>query len=231
MLLLPASHVGRHSKRQKAVIAWWLLKVSRICGISLRCHGQASGVPTLFVANHVSWLDICILGGLSGACFLSKSEVRRWPVIGWLSWRAGTVFIDRGGKGAAEQAMGQLVFRLRHGDSVILFPEGTTTDGSYVRKFHPRLFGAAQLTRSAVQPVAVEYGNQNGGPSVAAFVGDQSLASNAWILLGNRTTSCVVRFLPVIYPAEMERRELASRARLAIVEGLTAVESTVRLSA
>ena len=189
---------------------WWLRRVVRIIGGHLTLHGELAPAGTLLVANHISWLDIPLLGGITSARFLSKYEVRHWPVIGWLAVKAGTLFISRGQAGAATQASATLVQALKQGRSVLVFPEGTTTKGNDVRTFHARLFAAAFEANVPVQPMAIRYPDSDGLTNpVVPYVDNQSLLANMQALLAQPSIRMEVHFLPPISPEGMSRKAMA----------------------
>lgn len=195
----------------------WYRRALALCGVELKVTGEMIPGSALVVGNHVSWLDIPVLGTCSDVRFLSKSEVARWPLIGWLARRNRTLFIRRGAH-ESEALIRDIGTALRQGDQVAVFPEATTTDGSDVRRFHARLFAAAVDTLSPVQPVAFAYGRDpDGGPPTAAFTDGIGLFRHAWRLLSRERT--FVR-LHILHPVPVEpgttRRELASRSRAVI---------------
>ena len=195
----------------------WYRRALELCGVELEITGEPIPGSALVVGNHVSWLDIPVLGTRLDVRFLSKSEVARWPLIGWLARRNGTLFIRRGAH-ESEALIRDIGAALRQGDQVAVFPEATTTDGSDVRRFHARLFAAAVDTLSPVQPVAFAYGRDpDGGPPAAAFTDEIGLFRHAWRLLSCKRT--FVR-LHILHPVPVEpgttRRELASRSRAVI---------------
>ena len=134
------------------------------------------------VANHVSWLDIPLIAACETTRFVAKSDVRHWPVAGWLADAAGTFYIRRG-KGGARPLLDKLVPHLAAGGSVVIFPEGTTTDGAGVLDFHARLFAGAIEAGCPVQPIAIRYGRARDGRDIAPFIGDDDLVSHIWRLL------------------------------------------------
>ena len=194
----------------RRLITWWLRSVPRILGLQVKTVGQpAAGV--LMVANHISWLDIPLLGGATNLRFLSKKEVRDWPVIGWLADHAGTLFIERGKAGAAGEASHTILQTLRTGHSVLLFPEGTTTTGDDLRTFHARLFAPAFEASVAVQPIAIRYPAANGlTHPLVPYVGEQSLMSNLRGLLGEKGLTAEIHFLPPISTEGLERKRVAA---------------------
>lgn len=172
---------------QQPVIRWWHRRFCRILAIDIRVHGAPVEGHAMWVANHVSWLDIPVLGARFPVYFLSKAEIARWPVVGWLARVAGTLFIQRGA-GDAGQVMEQLAGHLRDGRNVLFFPEGTTTDGVKLKRFFHKLFSAATTTGLPVQPVLLCYRDREDKLHPhAPFVGDDEFLSHAVeILKGDR---------------------------------------------
>ena len=207
-------------RRDGAIVSWWLGRMARLFGVSMSVHGKAAQGPLLHVSNHVSWLDICVIGGLVRGHFLSKIEVRHWPVVGWLAARAGTLFISRGGLRASEQAVERIAFELRRGAKVVVFPEATTSDGKTVKRFHPRLFASAHLAKAAIQPLSLSYPAAGAGESLAPFIGDANLVQHAWAILGEKHTPVEVRFLPLVSSEGRDRRALAEVTRQAIASSI-----------
>ena len=131
-----------------------------VIGVRLTVFGEKKSGNVLYVPNHVSWLDISIIGALSPTHFLSKAEIKKWPFIGLLATRAGTLYIKRGVRNSAEEANTTLQKTLEKNHNVVLFAEGTTTDGT-LKKFHGRLMQSAIDANSLVQPVAIFYPAEN----------------------------------------------------------------------
>ena len=176
------------------------------------------------VANHVSWLDIPVLGAQTPTTFVSKSEVRSWPLIGWLAVLLNTIFLERGAHQASACAR-QVGDRIKRGLSVVIFPEGTTTDGRGILPFYPRLFAAAQNPGIWIQPVALRYLDQDQPCPVAPFVGDDALIAHLLRILRQPRLVVEVHFLDA-FPAEgLSRKDLAEGCRTAIAERL-GVEET-----
>lgn len=199
----------------------WLRDLLHILGVEVRVHGRVPREPVMMVSNHVSWLDIPVIGALQGAHFLSKAEVRQWPLIGWLAVAAGTVFIRRG-SGDSRQRTADMVELLKDDRPVLVFPEGTTTAGLLVRRFHSRLFEAAIQAQVAVQPVAIRYHDEHGRADVSlAFIGDDAFFPHLWRLLARRRTR-VSLWLPepIEFAAGATRVELCDRARERVVQAL-----------
>ena len=188
----------------------WNWRLLEVLGIRVQMEGTPLRGAHLTVANHVSWLDIPVLAALEPTRFISKTEVRHWPLAGWFAIAAGTFFIRRG-KGGAAPLLERLVPHLRAEGSVVLFPEGTTTDGTEVRPFHPRLFQAAIDAGCPVQPVTLQYGLAPDGSNVAPFIGDDSLGAHLLRLLRTPALEVRVSYGPPIRTAA-SRDELAQEA-------------------
>lgn len=194
----------------------WLARAREILGVGVTVHGldrlEGEGTHgTLWLPNHVSWLDIPVIGGLlPGTVFLSKSEIASWPVIGRLARLAGTQFIERGrGSAAAAEAVAR---GLSTGHHIVVFAEGTTSDGTRVRRFHARLLGPAVKARCPVVPIALRYFDADGcrttGP---AFIGQESLWPSMWRVLRSRHVEAVVDILPPLHPQPDEQRSALAR--------------------
>lgn len=212
---------------RQSVTRRWSGVLLALCGVAVRVAGEpVLDRPVLWVANHVSWVDIFVLDSVRCVSFVSKSEVRRWPVIGWLVAGAGTVFLDRGRRHAIREVAGQMRQRFGQGGAVGLFPEGTSSPGFDVGPFHASLFEPAIQAGADVQPVALRFMHRGRRSDYLSFVGDQTLAHNVWLLLGTTGARVEVEFLPVIAGADcrsLGRAGVASRAhtvvRRAVVAG------------
>jgi 1-acyl-sn-glycerol-3-phosphate acyltransferase len=202
---------------QQPVIRWWHRRFCQILNIRVRVQGAPIEGHALWVSNHISWLDIPVLGAQFPVYFLSKAEVAQWPVVGWLARVAGTLFIRRGA-GDAGQVTTQLAGHLNAGRNILFFPEGTTTDGQGLKRFFHKLFSAATATQLPVQPVLICYRDEDDGLHPhAPFVGDDEFMSHAVeILKGGAIAVDIVVLAPEL-PAGREPRELsrAVEARMA----------------
>lgn len=213
----------------------------RILGFRVRRIGQASPLrPLLFAANHVSYTDIPVLGSLLPASFIAKAEIATWPLFGWLAKLQKSVFVDRQVGSIAAQR-DAILARLARGDALILFPEGTSSDGNRVLPFKSALFGVAQGKLSGgegagaavmVQPVSVAYTRLDGIPlgrdwrPFFAWYGAMSLAPHLWNMLGLGTVEVVVEFHPPISSADGgSRKALARYCQERIAGGVAAALS------
>ena len=213
VFVLPSNWNRPGLTRRHGVVRWWLSTCTHLAGIRVEVHGKPAEGASLVVANHVSWMDVVIIGGLQPLSFLSKSEISGWPIVGYLARKAGTLFINRGaGAEAATRLIGE---RLRAGASVMFFPEGTTSDGVEIRRFHPRLFTAAIDAGVPVQPVSVSYpckSSRNGVNPKAPYTRDVTFFTHALSVVGEPCIRAVVRYAPSL-PSDGDRRQLAERSR------------------
>lgn len=194
---------------------WWSRRLLQILGVRLRVIGHPATGGHITVANHVSWLDILLLAACGNTRFIAKSEIRDWPVAGWLAQAMGTFYIRRG-KGGARPLLERLRPHLLAGGSVCFFPEGTTTDGCQVLDFHPRLFAAAVETPCPVQPVALHYGPARDGTAIAPFIGEDDLLSHLLRLLRSPGLEATISYCTPIHSQDQTRETLATQARSAI---------------
>ena len=203
------------------ITSWWHNRLADILGLHITVDGHRPEAPALLASNHVSWLDIVVLGGLTHTDFLSKYEVRRWPVIGWLADRSGTLFIRRGNHESASISA-KIAQRLREDGLLTLFPEGTTTDGRDVRPFFSRLFSAAIDTGTDVVPVALRYHINGEYDPIAPYTDQQSPGDNMKGLLVRERTQVHVVFGEPITLRDHTRKQVADLVRTAVVEVVTA---------
>ncbi len=199
------------------VVRAWLWLVSRVFGVRIKSYGNALAEQTLFVSNHISWLDILVLGHLVPIHFLSKHEVKNMPVFGWLATRAGTLYIHRGNKESASDASAEITAALKQNHNSLIFAEGTTTDGN-IKKFHGRMIQSAIDAHAMVQPVAIFYplkntdsGNIELNPSVL-FTGNRSIGESADLIIRSSRIDVEVHFLAPISSAGKTREEIAQHA-------------------
>jgi 1-acyl-sn-glycerol-3-phosphate acyltransferase len=191
----------------------------------MRVRSEGNPLPrhVLFLANHLSWLDILVLAGASGTAFVAKDDVARWPVVGWLARLNDTVFIARTARTGVKEQADALRSALARGQPVALFPEGTTDGGMAILPFRASLLASLfpPLPGVMVQPVALDYGAA--GHDIA-WVGEESAPANARRILSRKgKVPVTVRFLAPVDPAAAgDRKRLAGRARAEILEALGA---------
>ncbi|MCW8955683.1 MAG: 1-acyl-sn-glycerol-3-phosphate acyltransferase [Gammaproteobacteria bacterium] len=217
LFLRKAIHSGTLAAR---LSLWWHSMLCKIFGVQCSTRGSINPAATLFVVNHISWFDIPALGSKIPVHFLSKDEVNSWPIIGWLARQVGTLFIKRGQQGAAEQSIDEISDTLRQGGYVVIFPEGTTTDGTSVRKFHSRLFQAAINAGVAVQPVALRYPHPDGVHPKAPFIGDTQFLQSTLDMMSEPQMQAELEFLPPIDSHGFNRSDLAMQCQQTILAAL-----------
>lgn len=204
------------------LIQWWSLKTLRILGIALQAEGQALPAGHLMVANHVSWLDIAAVHAvLPQARFVSKADVKHWPLVGGLVEGAGTLFIERTSKRDALRVVHQAAAALQAGDCVAVFPEGTTGAGPELLPFHANLLQAAVSTGAPVLPVVLRWHEPGERFSTAArFIGDTTLVQSLWRIASARGLGIAVQLLPSVGSEGQDRRGLGEALRQAIAARL-----------
>jgi 1-acyl-sn-glycerol-3-phosphate acyltransferase len=213
-------------RRRDLLVRRWSVQLLRICGVQVRTRvpaGINDSEPALIVSNHISWLDIFVINARQPCRFVAKSDIRDWPLVGFLCEKAGTVFIARGRQRDVRRIYQGLVASVRDGERVAFFPEGTTATQGTVLPFHANLFEAAIEAGVPVHPYAVRYVDQAGALHAAAdFVGDTTFAQSVMTILASRDLIAEVTLLPPIPTANAHRRDLADAARAAIAEALAA---------
>ena len=175
----------------------WALQFLALWGIHLRVVGQpvAQG-PALMVANHISWLDILVIHAARHCRFVSKSDIRGWPLVGLLATGAGTLYIERSKRRDALRMVKDMADAMRKGDVVAVFPEGTTSDGRALLPFHANLIQAAIEADAPVQPMSLKFIDaQTGETSFApCYIGDDTLIGSVWRTLKAGRIEAVVHF-------------------------------------
>jgi 1-acyl-sn-glycerol-3-phosphate acyltransferase len=220
LLLFP--HLG--SAGRQARIRWWSGKMFRMLGMRLEVEGQFRPGAKLLVANHISWLDIlAVHAACPEARFVSKAEVRHWPLVSRLVDSARTLYLQRERARDALRVVHEMAQALKDGDTVAVFPEGTTGTGHELLPFHANLLQAAISTGTPVQPVALRYADADRAVSTAAdFTGDITLKQSLWALTRARGMVVRVQVLTAHGTLHADRRALAERLRQLIAEALPA---------
>ena len=206
----------------------FLKAAARICGVRAQLVGAPLQPHTFIIANHTSWLDILILGGWAGAAFVSKAEVQRTALIGWLADQNRTLYIERAARGDAHRQVGQIAGALDHPQPLAVFPEGTTGDGRHLLPFRTTLLEAVAPPPPGafVRPVAIDYGDH--ADVVGWHSGEPGMA-NVKRVLGHRGTMDVtVRLLEALPPSD-DRKALARQAQAVIAAALSSVREPTSL--
>lgn len=207
---------------------WYHKRVCRLLGVRVRVEGElARGRPVLLIANHASWLDIPVISAAAPVSFVAKKEVATWPFVSWLAKLQRTVFVDRERRSSVGDTAGEMIDRLAAGDAIVLFPEGTSSDGNRVLPFKTSLLAAAKPTRAAprdtdkpqpvVQTLALAYTHQygltldRGHRHLVGWYGDMDLPSHVWALVEACPIDVTVKLGPPIPLDEFTDRKALAR--------------------
>jgi 1-acyl-sn-glycerol-3-phosphate acyltransferase len=209
--------------RRRHEVKRWSARLLRILAVRLRIYGDPPrhGTPLMLIANHVSWLDIYAINAVLPARFVAKAEVRRWPLIGWFSEKAGTLYIERARRHDTARLNRLMIEAMQAGDPVAVFPEATTGDGSALLKFHSSLLQPALDARAALHPVAIRYVRSDGTLCTeAAYDGEKTLWDTLLLMVTQCTIDVHVHFLAPVAYHDHHRREIAQAIRDAILRTL-----------
>lgn len=212
LLVFPRISQQQREKR----IQTWSLRMLECIAVKLVVRGQpVLNGPMLLMANHISWLDITSLHAARFCRLVSKADIKKWPVIGTLAVGVGTLFIERESRRDAMRVVHHMAERLRAGDVMGVFPEGTTSDGTSLLPFHANLFQSAIEANVAVQPVALQFMDWRSGQRSAApcYVGDDTLAESVWRTLCSSDLAVVITYGPPQYAEGRDRRAWALALR------------------
>ena len=200
----------------------WSRQLLEMLGLRLKVSAGGTAVePGLLVCNHVSWLDIFVINALVPSAFVSKSDVKQWPLIGWLCAHTETIFLERDSHAAAQRTRETMRGKLISGDHVAVFPEGTTTGGDRVLPFHAALFQSAIDAGSPVVPLALRYVDSEGRRSAAqVYAEDISVWQSLRALAGAEALTAQLHVLPALTVGHNGRRLLASQCHAAISRSL-----------
>lgn len=224
-LLFGVAEVGlrfprRTPAERRRVVRQWSRRLVGIAAIEIRAQGHIPAPATeaaVLVANHVSWLDVFVMNAVVASRFVAKSEVKSWPILGWLCDRTGTLFISRERRQDTARVNQAIAAALGDGDCVAVFPEGTTSDGFIIRPFNAALLQPAVHAGAAIIPVALRYLDANGRQTdIPAYVDDLSLVESVQRILAQRRLIAELTFLEPLPTAGRHRRELAKAAEAAV---------------
>jgi 1-acyl-sn-glycerol-3-phosphate acyltransferase len=200
---------------RQALVQWWSARLLRLIGVRLTVSGAPREGASLLLANHVSWLDIATLHAACGrARFVSKADVLAWPLLGWLIRHVGTLFIERERKRDALRVVHEVAACLQRGDTIAVFPEGTTGPGDRVLPFHANLLQAAIAVAAPIQLAVLRYSEPGMTLSTAAqYIDDTTLIQSIWRVISARGLAVELRFLSSHATAHADRRALAEHMR------------------
>jgi 1-acyl-sn-glycerol-3-phosphate acyltransferase len=195
----------------------WAIALLASLGVEVEADLTHALPGALLVANHVSWIDIYVINAALPAAFVSKEEVRHWPLIGWLAAKNDTVFLRRGSRGHARIINQEIAGLLEKGRYVAVFPEGTTTDGTHLLHFHAALIQPALAAGRPVLPIGISYWEPDGQRSLAPrYDGTISLGECTRAILGRKRLIARLVTTPVCGMNGEDRRQVAATAREAI---------------
>lgn len=228
--LLLALYYPRFAKTaRRRILQRWSAGLLDILNVSLKIPVEddfSALPPGLIVANHISWLDVIVLNAVIPMRFVAKSEVRNWPVIGWLSARAQTLYIARGKPRDAVRINRQLVELLQEDECLAIFPEGTSTDGAQVGRFHASLLQSAIDASAQVHPVALRYQDSRGAHSTApSYIDEISFAASLWRVVCTHNLHVCLIATPSLNAAGADRRALAEAAQVQISVAVAAMNT------
>jgi len=197
----------------------WSLQFLALWGIHLRVLGQpVVAGPALLVANHISWLDILVIHAARYCRFVSKSDIRDWPMLGLLATGSGTLYIERSRRKDALRMVLDMAQAMQGGDVLAVFPEGTTSDGLSLLPFHANLIESAIAAQAPVQPLALRFVDaRSGEPTLApCYIGDDTLIASVWRTLKAPPIVAVVHFGQPQEAEGRDRRQWARELREAV---------------
>jgi len=205
--------------QREARVQAWSLKMLGLLGVRLELRGRPPQAgPVLLVANHISWLDILVMHAARYCRFVSKADVRRWPLIGTLATGGGTIYIERESRRDALRVVHHMAESLKRGEVVAVFPEGTTSDGLALLPFHANLIQAAISAGAPAQPVALSFldASTRALTRSPCYVGDDTLLASVWRTLTGPAITAVVRYGELQQVQGRSRREWAADLRSAV---------------
>jgi 1-acyl-sn-glycerol-3-phosphate acyltransferase len=209
----------RDQQQRDATVQAWAQGMLRVLGIPLHVSGTPpTQGPMLLVANHLSWLDILVMHAARHCRFVSKSDVKHWPLIGTLATGGGTLYIEREKRRDAMRVVHHMAESLHRGEIVAVFPEGTTGDGNGLLPFHANLIQAAISAHAPVQPVGLRFVDQaTGEDSVGPlYLGDDTLLTSLWRTLAGPPFVAHVRFGEPQQAEGRDRRQWAHDLHAAV---------------
>ena len=217
LLVFPRLSIEQRHARVQA----WAGRMLRVLGIGLQVRGQPPvHGPMLLVANHISWLDILVMHAARYCRFVSKSDVKHWPLLGALATGAGTLYIERESRRDAMRVVHHMAESLQAGDVLAVFPEGTTSDGVDLLPFHGNLIQAAIAAQAPAQPVALQFIDAATGRMTLSpcYIGDDTLVASLWRTMTGPAITAVVTFGEPQRAEGRERRTWAADLRTAVQE-------------
>jgi len=225
-VMIPLLHImlGRDwyiTPTGQSLTHWWMRHLSRYLGLRIYQHGSPPTKPAFYVGNHISFLDILVVLCITQLNFISKNSVRYWPLIGFITSSAGTIFIKRGKRSLVARVIELVSNALERGRSVMVFPEGATSHAKEPRKFHSGLFQAAINCNTPIQTVAIRYIHDGELDRDAAYIDNDNLLITLYRVMKRPETEVHITFCPLISPEGQNRTELANMARQQVIDAFS----------
>ena len=208
-------------------VQYFCRQLCKVFNIEVQIHGEIPHDPALWVSNHISWLDVAVLGSSARVFFLAKAEIEKWPLLGKLAKGGGTLFIKRG-SGDSVKIREQITQFLKQDIPVLFFPEATTSDGSKIKKVHGRILGAAIEAKRPVQICLICYVNQQGElDTVAPFINDMTFVDHVKDVLEMPKVTAHLMALPAIAVEGHDIESLTAVVQERMTEGLAELHRQV----
>jgi lyso-ornithine lipid O-acyltransferase len=214
----------RRTERDWRAIHDWMARLCRILGIRISVEGVPVKGPALFVSNHISWYDIPVLQSIIPTGFVGKAEIRHWPLIGWMAHRGNTLFIERGRRESFLHVLEDMKRRMKAGQNLLVFPEGTTSAGDSVMTFKTRFYEPAIEDRVPIQPLALHYSSPRRSCAELAFINNESFLVHMLRLLGEPYIEAKVKFCEPVATPGRDRRELGEITQSEVEQALAALK-------
>ena len=210
-----ATPAGGREVRNRCVRTWCRL-TSRILNLQIHRVGKPDAQSQLWVANHISWIDILALATEHDLVFIAKHEISTWPLLGSIFKGIGTLFIRRGDREATLRMSQCMKASLEEGISLMLFPEATTTDGKEVRRFASKLFEPAVEVQSQIQPIALRYLGQS--EDIAPFIGEDTFLAHLTRVLTLKEIQLMISYGDPLHPQSRSKEQLARSLRHSVID-------------
>lgn len=226
LLFIVSADPDKRTDRDWRAIQNWMARLCRILGIRVIVEGAPAKSPVLFVSNHISWYDIPVLQSAIPTGFVSKAEIRNWPVIGWMAYRGNTLFVQRGKRESFLYVL-QYMKRRLNGQNLLVFPEGTTSSGDTVLNFKTRFYDPAIESHVPIQPIALYYNSPWRSCEELAFINHEPFVAHMLRLIGEPYIDAHLRFCTPVQTVGRDRHELGEVTQDEVEKALAAIKSRI----
>jgi lyso-ornithine lipid O-acyltransferase len=235
--IAPAQYIWMriYPKQRTRLPRYFHRNMCRALDIEVTAHGQPEQGPVLYVANHISWSDIVVIGGQIIGSFVAKADVEKMPLLGTLANLQFTIYVERERRSRTVEQRNEITERLLQGHNVILFPEGTSSEGNVVLPFKSSLFSVVEdpaLAHVRIQPITLSYTHLNGLPLIRAlrhkigWIGDVDFGPHAWQLMGMGRIRALIQYHPSVKRSDFtNRKHLAKHCEDVTAQGLRLANS------